>query len=424
MSMISRSISPLFPNELWLRVFEFATDVPGIFDTDIRDPFDFPTSLPPHIPYDRVALQSSWSTKRSLVLVCKRWYFLATRYLYAVVLVDNPVVLKTIWNTLRACQSLSDPTGFWTRRLILGGDLLQDSDPTIRSMTADVIRQLPKLTMFSVVDHLGANDKLLSDEVIEALITSAGSSLQQFYFQPDGALLTPSSWKALITGCPRLRIAFSNATAICPMDMLSAPELDLVCVGKHPCVARHQQSHTSAHQAYLAQHGYLSGLHDCLQSRRHFLALHGNHLTTIYLAFSPDSFYAMASSDVLLQTLKLLSECCPSVLHLILIIENLRFLPLYLAHPFLTHLGIYCNNPNEASDFYPIGALSRLESVNMPSLKVVRLLNPLSVANIQLLSLTSFRLEDHEGHELMPRVIQRNLHDVGIGRLSLAPNRF
>ena len=79
------------PPELWLRIFELATYVPGLLETDIPDPFDMdpPSILHLHQEYDRKLFKYSMVTKRSIVLVCRTWYSLALPLLYQVLYIPS-----------------------------------------------------------------------------------------------------------------------------------------------------------------------------------------------------------------------------------------------------------------------------------------------------------------------------------------------
>ncbi len=82
----------LLPPEIWLRIHRWATFVPNAFDKDVPDPF----SYPPPLSQDEIQdeMRRSLKTKRSLVLVCKLWNELYTRFLYEAGYVG---LTKTLW---------------------------------------------------------------------------------------------------------------------------------------------------------------------------------------------------------------------------------------------------------------------------------------------------------------------------------------
>ncbi len=111
----------ILPPEVWLRIHRWATFVPNAFDKDVPDPFSYPPPLSQDEIQDQ--MRRSLKTKRSLVLVCKLWNELSTRFLYEAVYVG---LTKTV--LILACLLVVDLNDeatnrtkramkLWTRRL-------------------------------------------------------------------------------------------------------------------------------------------------------------------------------------------------------------------------------------------------------------------------------------------------------------------
>ncbi|KAL5533474.1 hypothetical protein ACEPAF_5250 [Sanghuangporus sanghuang] len=144
---------PRFPLEIWQIIHHFATFVPSAFETNATDPFAYPGPL----TQDEVhtLLRRSLFTKRNIVLVCKTWNELATRFLYEAVSVS----VRSSFNVL--LQGLEDATsgdatqvpehrrvkGRWTLRLDIP---LPDSHPQQVDDFVKIIQHLPNLSIVVV----------------------------------------------------------------------------------------------------------------------------------------------------------------------------------------------------------------------------------------------------------------------------------
>ncbi len=109
------------PPEVWLRIHRWATFVPNAFDKDVPDPFSYPAPLSQDEIQDQ--MRRSLKTKRSLVLVCKLWNELSTRFLYEAVYIGLTKTLRTL-DTLLAKDLDDEETSrtksamkLWTKRL-------------------------------------------------------------------------------------------------------------------------------------------------------------------------------------------------------------------------------------------------------------------------------------------------------------------
>src|ERR1700753_1088365 len=90
---------PQLPVEVWLLIFQLATQVPFAFLPRTESPFD----LPPRPTHKEMTAELSRSliTKRSLVLVCKSWNELTTPLLYSAIPLRSTSGVTAAWRTFR-----------------------------------------------------------------------------------------------------------------------------------------------------------------------------------------------------------------------------------------------------------------------------------------------------------------------------------
>jgi len=180
------ALSPL-PLELWLTIFDLATDVPGLLSSDGPAPSDLPRSL---VEKQEVRLlKESLSIKRTIVCVCKTWHVLATKFLYRSVLITRTTSFPSLLSTLSrrsSGETHSNLVGWWTRRLDISissrKDLCQISHYLL---LANIIQQLPNLSTITLQmwwDPSGycGRDLHYLTPVIMALAGTCGPSLRVF----------------------------------------------------------------------------------------------------------------------------------------------------------------------------------------------------------------------------------------------------
>ena len=112
----SRSLLP----EIWLKIFDFATFVPGAFDTAPQDLFAYPMPLSQdEIHY---VLRRTVVTKRNLVLVCKSWHEMATPLLYQAISMTEwvtlPLLLQTFSPSINGSGEVSTRPELTERRFL------------------------------------------------------------------------------------------------------------------------------------------------------------------------------------------------------------------------------------------------------------------------------------------------------------------
>ncbi|TFY54442.1 hypothetical protein EVG20_g9698 [Dentipellis fragilis] len=223
------------PPEIWLSIFEHATFVPHAFDTDATDPFDVPSA--PHA-FDRVGqeeLRASLTTKRALVLVCRRWHALATPMLYQAVSAGDNRTLQHLHDTLehfaqdhrhmgRTASVLPVRPQIRIHRFDLLTWSRSDLDPSPRAfpkpdILARLISYMPDLEVFCELVDLPPYDDatgVLFDSLgpaLDALLAHCAMSLRKCIL---GSYCTVpvDYYVALRTGrgFPRLSCLFSSYT--------------------------------------------------------------------------------------------------------------------------------------------------------------------------------------------------------------------
>lgn len=80
-------------------IFSLATDAPGLLSYDGSTLLDLPRPLVKE--HEHKLLKESLITKRSIILVCRKWHALVTKFFYRSVLVARPAA------TLSSLLSLS-----------------------------------------------------------------------------------------------------------------------------------------------------------------------------------------------------------------------------------------------------------------------------------------------------------------------------
>ncbi|KAF6748360.1 hypothetical protein DFP72DRAFT_574837 [Ephemerocybe angulata] len=87
------------PTELWLRIFQFATNIIEPGSECPRIDYTSPLCcVLPSLPLGTV--QKTLKTKRALVLVCKQWNFMATPFLYHHLTISTQSALEKLISTL------------------------------------------------------------------------------------------------------------------------------------------------------------------------------------------------------------------------------------------------------------------------------------------------------------------------------------
>lgn len=94
---------PSLPPELWDAILRFATELPGSFDTAYQSPVDHPWTFDQDNATNSFKQRHApiFDTKRNIVLVCRVWNALATRYLYETIVIKDKDAVVLLARTLK-----------------------------------------------------------------------------------------------------------------------------------------------------------------------------------------------------------------------------------------------------------------------------------------------------------------------------------
>ncbi|TFY53634.1 hypothetical protein EVG20_g10026 [Dentipellis fragilis] len=380
------------PPEIWLSIFEQATFVPHIFDTDIADPIDFPDAP---IPFDKSAedkLKASLVTKLALILVCKFWHDLAMPLLYQAVVARDNHSLRCLRDAIARPERLPTvPRGLRVRRL----DLFCWPEHEINlplDVLIDLLSDLPHIEIFCIspfpliypAQHHGQKKPFTADEA-DTLIR---------------ALSHPAHARTL-RKCILLR------AAILPVRVVVCHD------GGRPGTA-----HPSAGAPHLPICRVRSAARGHGVGTEAFLRVQGACLRTVQL-----DMRLYRSRSTLDLCLRLFAEHCPNLVHLIFICDSRGALLSSMSTSFLptvTHLGIHTEQADhperglckylrglqelfELQDMGPVpGVIRRLNTSNEEEWACLRGGN--AELHGQFASMPvppNCRLEDAEGRDLM-----------------------
>ncbi|EIM90314.1 uncharacterized protein STEHIDRAFT_119335 [Stereum hirsutum FP-91666 SS1] len=426
-------VLPHVPPEIWQRILEMATLVPGSLDPDIEDPFD--CSEPrrwrnritkPGIRDEQEDIRDSLITKRYVVRVCKQWYTLGMPLLYQSIFVGRERMFATLLETLRRSQNdivvgddnhHSHPLGWWTRRLDFR---LRDSphNVSLGEMTVKVIDEifslLTNLSIF-VLAHPPSRGEYYTApySIAVSLFERCGSTLQMlswgtsFRFEVgyDYAHLTAE----ILSKTPALRTVHGDFPVM--MDTRapigSARHLtSLITFSQLPELVP-SPDNTITFPA-LQQFYFIAELaRDWHPSRAPFMATLGANLTTLYIRYS-------SMSNVYSPLSSFSSEYYPRLVHLIIICSNWTRLEGLRIPPQMTHLGLLCEMSQNSDAVYEevFMVLRQVMTPPTPSLRIVRFLNPrgtndlrdrhrkVLLRGLRWLALHDLRVEDHEGRDM------------------------
>ncbi|THH17450.1 hypothetical protein EW146_g3356 [Bondarzewia mesenterica] len=342
------------PAEIWLRIFDFATFVPGILETEVQDPFDSPTTLLPHAEYELLSStgKSSLATKRSLVQVCRDFYWLALPLLYQTVFLGPP--------KSTSARALRD------------------------AYLADILGCLSNLEILSV--HTNSLDLYIPHFVVDSLITTSASSLRKLYFERDSGLhLRASDRMDLLDKCPNLRtVSLGDSIAckeLCPIDLLRVSEPSFLTISSTPsgCTSRHLEhapARPSLRHVLFSRYGHST--EHSVDAMCHFLSVQGPYLESIQLdaRFTPHDWLQVG--------LNLFTDYCPRLARLTLILGSTSWRSLSLNGlnlPSVTHLALHFDCRQGPEDFQHLFLC--LSNTYAPTLKVVRFLQPRRTRNLK-----------------------------------------
>ncbi|KAI6017647.1 hypothetical protein BKA83DRAFT_4321969 [Pisolithus microcarpus] len=405
---------PCFPVEVWQKIFELATDVPCTLVPELYEKSDC-------IPDQHSALEASLATKRSLVLVCKQWQYMAMCYLYRIVLIRTGLNLLALDHTLQNYAAGNGSfvgtrsPGHWTRRLDITLDLSDESkceelDRCVKRL-ADVIRSLPKLEIvsFAIPASLGLepDSVIMPFRVLDALRCSA-NSLRILDWSGRDFFPQVHQLEELLRDLPYLRVLRCRkliwANGIIPSSILSslttlAVEYLVERVG-HPGEGDLREACVSLKE-FIYYGGYF-------QLPRGLLIRYGEYLTTVKFYSTP--------SDCFGEALDLLNEYCPNLDRFIFCLRSLfsfKFAPLETwSFPRVSYLGVKL----EVLDFYGLFQFLAHLRNKVPTLRVFQLIcprivekllkEPFRASILKGLNEIPFRVEDDRGDLLSDRFLR------------------
>ncbi|KAI6004928.1 hypothetical protein EDD15DRAFT_2444520 [Pisolithus albus] len=403
------------PPEVWDRIFEIATHVPYIFIPEIFEKSTFIGS-----EYDVIYLPAfvdTFATKRNLVLVCKQWWHLATRYLYRALFINRSRKLLSIWSTLQSYANGkgavpgAKPLGWWTERL----DVL--SCDTGEARLADIIMCLPNLAIVRLNFRIVLNDHRSILRSITNALRQAASSLRVFdwsTWSSDPAI--PLIVREFLADLPRLCILRCDnmpwMDGVIPPNILSSVttfsvQKMLITEGDIPGESWPGDRRVNLREVII------SAWKNGLKSWPIFMRLYGTFLTSVHLKMY-DGYW-----NVLFHPLAMIKESCPNIRRLTLSLIDFSDLTRdALSLPPIEYLGVnmlemFHDKMKSESLF---SALAILQDT-LPTLRVVQLTHPDNVDRLltvyqevaveafeRNLAECPFRIEDHDGNLLLERL--------------------
>jgi len=353
---------PHLPIELWLLIFQLATEVPYAFLPRIESPFDLPCR-PTHNEMG-VKLSRSLITKRYIVLVCKTWNEIATPLLYGAVLLRTGRGVSAAWKTF--CDSAQSDTsvrlGSYVKRIDLS---MRDSrihhltseQLTEREKIADILRLLPNLTIFTMHTRVRGED---STCIAEALVDTSASTLETIEWTGGPTVghmcLSGASWVRLVSSCPNLK-------------SLDGPGCKIFSTVLHPAA---QLSHLSVTHDYRGVENVPPNPPTPLRVRYNAANWDVSHPNTQSYCLQAISLDVRFRNHIILH--RLLAQC-PKLSQLILRASAWYSIPFGLKlDPSITHLGLFVEQKQPRLPLLVKG-LGYLAGLDIPGVKTFRLMS-------------------------------------------------
>ncbi|KAG1722333.1 uncharacterized protein EDB91DRAFT_1154804 [Suillus paluster] len=421
--MIPNSVSALksrrrasiatLPPELWEIIFDHATYVPSIFIPEI---YEHSGSLGSHFNRDHHPLiRQALVTKRYLVRVCKKWWHLATPFLYRSIFIGRGRCLLSLASALAlsACGKgvlLGERSlGSYTERLdIAMRDKSQAHGDADLDLLAEVILCLPNLAIVSVAVTPSQYRSLsMPDTVMDALTDVAPSLkiidwashclLPSFHSLQDLVITTQ---QLHILHCPYFVVGQTDAMANCILSScttLTVPANDIF-------------SHMSSTQLPALRELVFRSF--SVESDPLFipsLERHGGKLRSVHLHWA----------GYLSQINPLLAMHCPHLRRLTITLDSWESFDIESIKPLpVEYLGLrYLQGQLSKRNYtFVFSVLAHLKDA-MPTLRTIRFTGSSNVNDLlknhhktliralELFDGSKLRLEDHEGRLLSDRVV-------------------
>lgn len=238
---------PHLPVEIWSRIFEFATFIPGCMDID-----DYPAIAAFTRDHHGICLSNRFKTsmqsKGSFSLVCKYWNAIVQPLRFQHLQItsgEHACVIARILEDMKSGQKDQEGPGKWTLRidLVLEGVHVWSSRHT-RAMSR-IFKRCRNLLCFSaalsvddartlglsaIIQELGLNPKLkrmevqLDDGVLQAINKFLGDQLQVLWLMPYNASTYPPIPTQKIF-MPNLRALIATSDSMEHIDGFDLPNL-------------------------------------------------------------------------------------------------------------------------------------------------------------------------------------------------------
>lgn len=327
------------PPEIWLKIFCYATFVPGLFLERGLQPSETQSLFPRGI---RRHSDEGFFTKRSLVLVSKSWNVMAIPLLYECIRIKRT---KSVTGLLEALKQFRD-LGHQTKRLDI--QLRANSRLVPLSSTLeDIVCSLPNLSIFTIsAKDSGDIAQVLPDSFTVALGEFCGKSLRVFSWLNDGVSVKQGLLDPLLQSCPNLCYFRIPSNPFCDHTLrvshLNMPRVEFLSlpswIWQHSVLLSHNPLPALRHfEINSYSWGEEGGMIPALLPLE-FLRVNGSYLHSVTI-----------SGWDLVENLAVLAEHCPSLQRLNLKFTRWRQFSKHASLWNIKHLGIRCtdNQPND-----------------------------------------------------------------------------
>ncbi|KAI9445501.1 hypothetical protein H4582DRAFT_1915866 [Lactarius indigo] len=410
------------PTELVVCILESFVAFPDVMDT----------SAPHYAVYSNGFLplndiKQSIRSLSLLALVCKQWNTICTPILYQCLVVDDSTVINILLNTLQSPHMTADtsgrllPSGLLTRHLIIALSDRHTHSHEAEPLEIRILQRfgdlgklaccLPHLQILSIsiaippvlglpMPHYGR------DFATSITRTSARSLRKLFLYQNPVVLFSHQELRTLLESTPNLVTLIGADYIGCPAALPSLPKLKYlaVCGGAVHCGGtEHKDDHTPS-----LDHVHFGPIRSST-SWMHLLSAWRPKLTSVSLDLRIPVVPTPPPTDHF-DCLQILGSLCPNISRLEIFIINWHCFPQLDWLPSVEHLDIHLI----FSGVTVTDICKTLAGIQLPSLKVVRFLDPEMeewLATPQsgnmdgawgLLIKIAFRVINHNGHQLGP----------------------
>ncbi|KAH7920671.1 hypothetical protein BV22DRAFT_1050177 [Leucogyrophana mollusca] len=410
-----KAIHPDFPPEIWHLIFHFATYVPGILPPEI---YDHSSTIGYQFNRDhRRATRDSLIMKRYLVRVCKKWYILASPYLYRSIYLGRHRCISslrhTLMNSVRGTPTFSGepPLGWWTERLdVAMRDLSPVYGDTELNFLAEAIRCMPNLAIVSFAPGTLQYEFVpLPRPVIDALM-SQSLSLRVLDWSNDHLSPKDADFAALLASSADLRVVNHAYAFIRPSKTYYpvAPSLQTLSV-----------SSLVLPEAYLSKGNLFPSLREVIYRfhwadpprQTSFWSTCGTNITSVHFVDrTPAKFSTLVDLEA---EFRQLSEHCPRLHSLVLSVQKWELLPVRLELPPVQYFVLRSDQMQVPKRGYA-RLFATLQSLRQsaPALRVIRFTDRHNVIDmikkparlrrgLEPLRDCHFHVEDYDGRLLL-----------------------